>query len=92
MNISSIGPAAPVSGPAEPAPARPLAPDQRELIQAIRAVNASQTFGDHREITFQVDSKTRRVITRIVNRDTGELIRQIPPELVMRLAEEINRP
>ena len=90
MNTSAVNPAAHISAPSEPA-ARPLPQDQRELIQAVKAVNATEPFGDDSELTFLVDSKARRVITRIVNRKTGEVIRQIPAEYVRRLANEITK-
>ncbi len=64
-------------------------PEQREIIQAVKAVNASQLFGQNSEVTFTMDRQTRRPVVRIVDRNTNELIRQIPPEYVLRLAEDL---
>ena len=78
-----------VSAPAEPAAAHPLAQDQRDLIHAVRAVNAAQTFGQDNELTFILDRVTHRAVARLVSRKTGEVVEQIPAEYVLRMAEEL---
>ena len=84
--VPSIGQAAPVHVAPTPVE-RP--PEQRELIQAVKALNAAELFGDKNEVTFVLDQKTRRPIVRIVNRDTNQVIRQIPPEYALRMAEDL---
>jgi uncharacterized FlaG/YvyC family protein len=68
----------------------------REVIQAVRAVNASdkldEHLGDHNELTFSLDRRTRRPVITIVNRHTHEVIQQIPNEDVLRLAEILKQP
>jgi flagellar protein FlaG len=64
----------------------------REVIQAVRAINASDKLGDRNELTFSLDRRTRRPIITIVNRDTNEVIDQIPNEQVLRLAENLKQP
>ena len=61
----------------------------RQVIQAVRAVNASDKLGDSNELTFSLDRRTRRPVIRIVNRNTNEVVRQIPNEEVLRLAENL---
>jgi uncharacterized FlaG/YvyC family protein len=61
----------------------------RPLIQAVKAVNAAQALGSDRELTYAIDRKTRRVIVRIVNSSTGEILDQIPNEQVQQLADEL---
>ena len=61
----------------------------REIIQAVRAVNASVKLGDNNELTFSLDRQTRRPIIKIVNRKTNEVVLQIPNEQVLRLAEDL---
>ncbi len=84
--IPSIGQTAPVNVAPTPAE-RP--PEQRELIQAVKALNAAEAFGDKNEVTLILDQKTRRPVVRIVSRDTNQLIRQIPPEYALRMAEDL---
>ena len=70
----------------------PLTPqertEQRQLIQAVKAVNEAQLFGQNSELTFSFDRQTRRTVMKIVDKETQEVIRQIPAEYVLRLAEE----
>jgi len=61
----------------------------RDLIQAVRTVNGAELFGQDNELTFLLDRETRRPILRIVSRKPNEVIRQVPPEYVLRLAEEM---
>jgi len=64
-------------------------PEHREIIQAVKAVNASGMFGTNSELTFVLDRETHRPVVRIVDRATNEPIRQIPPEYVLRIAEDL---
>jgi flagellar protein FlaG len=76
----------------------PESPQQRgqyikqiELNHAMRAVNQSEMFGADKELTFVLDRETRRPLLRLVDRRTGEVIRQIPQEYLMRMAEDLKR-
>ena len=87
--VNGLG-AVPVTAPA------PAAPDQaaenRDIVQAVKALNAASTFGDTNELTFLMDRTTKLPVIRIINRKTKEVIDQIPPEYVLRLAEELRQP
>jgi flagellar protein FlaG len=63
--------------------------ENREIIRAVRAVNASVKLGDNNELTFSLDRQSRRPIIKIVNRTTNEVVQQIPNEQVLRLAEDL---
>ena len=77
QNIAS----SPVSVPPE------VAAQNRELIQAVKSVNAAEHFGPDNELTFLMDRHTQRPIMRVVNSKTKEVIQQIPPKYVLELAE-----
>jgi hypothetical protein len=65
-------------------------PDYRELIQAIQAINKAKNgspFGSDSHVRFRVDSGTRRPVIEVVDKGSRILF-QIPPENVIRLAEE----
>jgi flagellar protein FlaG len=62
--------------------------ENRQVIQAARAVNTSNSLGQN-ELTFSLDPSTRRTIVKIVNRETQEVVEQIPSEVVLRLAETL---
>ncbi|MDX2151316.1 MAG: flagellar protein FlaG [Bryobacteraceae bacterium] len=63
--------------------------EQRQLIQAVKAVNEANLFGNSNELAFSVDRQTRRVVTRLVDVKTREVIRQIPEETVLKLARQL---
>ena len=88
MDISSIPQLSAPTGVASSSAPPPATPDQRALIQAVKAVNAAGVFGEDHELSFVLDRNTKQVIIRVVNRDTREVVRQIPAEYVLRLAEE----
>lgn len=69
------------------APSPEISADQRELVQAVKALNATEMFGQDCELTFVIDRETRRPLVRIIDRKTNEIIRQIPPEYALRMAE-----
>ena len=73
---------------ASPGSATPeIAAQNRELIQAVKSVNAAEHFGPDNELTFLLDRHTQRPIIRVVNRRTKEVIQQIPPHYVLELAK-----
>lgn len=88
MFISSASGAHSLGAPAEPAAPAPVTEEQRALIQAVKAVNAAEVFGENKEITFVMDRQAKRMVVRIVNRENGKVVDQIPPEYLLRLAEE----
>lgn len=77
MNIVNVAPAESV--PVEQRAAH------REVIAAIRQVNESGLLGNS-ELRFSLDRETHRPVIRIVDRETKEVIRQVPPEYVLQLA------
>ena len=91
MDIASVqksGYAAPVQ---IPAPDTGSAAANREIVQAVSAVNGAELLGHDNELTFQLDRQTQRLVVRIVNRETNEVVRQIPPEYVLNLAAEVRK-
>jgi uncharacterized FlaG/YvyC family protein len=66
-------------------------PDQRELIQAVATVNKSALLGQDKELTFQMDRDIRQVIIKVVNRQTREVLQQIPPEYVLDVAKALQQ-
>jgi|SRR5580698_8735958 uncharacterized FlaG/YvyC family protein len=59
---------------------------RRQLIQAAKTVNESGLF-DKNQIVFAVDRITHRPVIRIENRETHEVVQQLPVEYVLELAE-----
>lgn len=72
-------------------PTKEAAATQRQLIQAVKAVNGPELFGQDSELTFVFDRKTHKALVRVVDKRTREVVMQIPPESVLRMAEERGR-
>jgi flagellar protein FlaG len=91
MDITGIYNTQPMSALA----AAPVTPDRlsanREIIQAVQALNGAELLGSDNELTFGLDRDTQRPVIRLVNRKTNEVIRQVPPEYVLRMASEVRR-
>lgn len=55
------------------------------------AVSSIQTFVQsiQRNLEFSVDDSTGETVVKVVARDSGEVIRQIPSELALKLAQSL---
>jgi flagellar protein FlaG len=40
-------------------------------------------------LDFQVDEPTNRVVVKVINRDTGDIIREVPSEAILRVSKNI---
>jgi uncharacterized FlaG/YvyC family protein len=60
----------------------------RELIHAVKALNAAGQFGQDNELTYLFDRETHRPVFRVVNRKTRKVTGQIAPERVLEIARD----
>ena len=90
MNIASMTNTVPTA-PADLASSHPLTDQQRAVIRAVAAVNASGMLGQDQQLTYSVDRAAHLVVAKLVNKDTGDVIQQIPAEYLLRMAEELSR-
>ena len=90
-----VAPAAPSADATRASGGRDLPPDGNEVPRAppvpaeiSRAVSNLNRFleDSQRDFVFQLDSSSGRTIITIVNPNTGEIVRQIPPEEVLSAA------
>jgi flagellar protein FlaG len=91
MEISSVREPVIVVDPIYQRPVNMQAED-RELIHAVKKINEAELLGSDSELTFILDRETRKPLVRIIDRETKEVIRQIPPEYVLRLASGLLSP
>jgi flagellar protein FlaG len=87
MNISSVQ----LTGPTPTAPSQVSAQEanqRRQLLQAAKSVNESGVLGPN-ELEFMLDRQTHRAVIRVVDRTTQQVVSQIPPEYVLRLAQDL---
>jgi uncharacterized FlaG/YvyC family protein len=95
MNVSST---LPVSATASAATANPTtkpgvnqetATARRALATAARVVNASEVLGQQNELVFSLDPTSHRIVAQIVDRETKQLVEQVPPEYILKIAQEL---
>jgi uncharacterized FlaG/YvyC family protein len=58
----------------------PVAP---ELTQAVKAVNGAKLFGQDSELSFLMDRESKRFVVRLIDKNTGKVIRQIPAATIL---------
>ena len=88
MDISSIQPNS-YHGFGSPQLSAQQTTQRRELIQAAKSVNSSGVLGEQNELVFVINPGDHRAIMRLVDRNTHEVVMQVPPEYVLRLAEDL---
>jgi uncharacterized FlaG/YvyC family protein len=64
------------------------AAQRRQLLQAAKSVNESGVLGQN-QLVFLLDPQTHRAVIRVVDRTTQQVVSQIPPEYVLRLAQDL---
>lgn len=69
-------------------PARQPSPE--ELKSAVKVINQVLRQSNH-SLEFSVDNDTKRPIVKLVDTDTGELIRQIPSEETLAISRSIGQ-
>jgi uncharacterized FlaG/YvyC family protein len=91
MEVNSVRPhhAHQVTYAVAPSQRRPFSHD--EIVEAVKAVNQTELFGEQNELTFVTDPQLRKPVLQIVDRETKEIVRQIPPEYLLRLARQAKR-
>lgn len=91
MDIASVGHdiSQPVLAPGQALPQK--LKEEREIIRAVKAVNRIQLFGDQNELTFVFDPESHKPLLRIIDRETNEVVRQIPADYVLQLARELKK-
>lgn len=70
----------------EAAEAQRAAVSDARLEQAIEQINV-QAQGLSPSLKFEPDADSGVVVIKVMNRETGEIIRQLPPEAVVKAAE-----
>ncbi|WP_373377584.1 flagellar protein FlaG [Cupriavidus nantongensis] len=84
---------------APPARAGLHAPEKDTARAPAQAVAASAAIGELVEafkttsigLRFEIDEATHRVVTKVIDKETGDLIRQMPTDEVLRIARAIDK-
>src|SRR5690348_5048477 len=63
--------------------------NDRQIVSAVQWLKQAEWLGQERELTYLRDPKTGHFIIKILDRQTGDVIDQIPPETILRLVTEL---
>jgi flagellar protein FlaG len=64
---------------------------QQAVVAAVRALNKSELLGSDRELQFARDSHTQKMVVRIVDSRSGDVLDQIPSEEVLRILANLGQ-
>jgi uncharacterized FlaG/YvyC family protein len=87
MEVTSIQPTA-IAPAASAQVSVAEAAQRRQLLEAAQSVNESGVLGQN-QLVFFLDRQTHRAVIRLVDRTTQQVVSQIPPEYVLRLAQDL---
>ena len=91
MDITAISRAA--DSQHAPVPVIPVdrSAQNRKIVRAINALNGTEMFGPEDELRYQQDPETRRLVVKVVNRKTHDVVSQVPTEYILRISEDLKR-
>jgi flagellar protein FlaG len=69
----------------------PEQPSQEQLKQAVEEIRKSVSQAASSSLQFAIDDESGQTIVRVTDRQTGELIRQIPSVEMLELARSLDR-
>jgi len=61
----------------------------REKLEEISELLNFEMKARSTNLDFQVDKPTNRVVVKVINRDTGDIIREVPSEAILRVSKNI---
>ncbi len=61
----------------------------REKLEEISELLNFEMKARSTNLDFQVDEPTNRVVVKVINRDTGDVIREVPSEAILRVSKNI---
>ena len=65
-------------------------PTRQGLVEAVGQVN--RTMEIYRtELRFILDEKSEEIMVKVINAETGEVIREIPPEWVLKIVADVKK-
>jgi flagellar protein FlaG len=74
-----------------PAPAPQQQPTMKEVQQAVKAVQHFVEPMTSNSLQFELDSTSGKMVVRITDSQTGEVIRQIPSKEMLEIAQSLDR-
>ena len=93
LEISAVGANLPVprQEAESSAPKRSSEEDRPKQLEPANQLSSVPATGTSRSVTFEVDSKSKQLYIKVVDRDTGEVVKQIPPEELREIASQMEQ-
>lgn len=88
IRVSNVVPK--VIAGASPQIAPQLQPSPEQLKSTVEAINKAM-YQSNLSLELSVDANTKHPVVRMMDKETGELIRQFPSESVLAISHEIDR-
>jgi len=89
MDVSPLHNAPQIVAPSPTSGSAEQQAENLQLVQAVHAINAAELYGEESELTFVLERRTRRATVRLVHRRTRQMIREIPADQVLSMAESV---
>jgi flagellar protein FlaG len=89
-SVRTVGAAAPVSAVRGAAETQSQAADPRAVKDAVAAANEAMK-SIKSELDFSVDEDSGKTIVRVIDKQTGTLIRQMPSREMLEIAKALDR-
>jgi uncharacterized FlaG/YvyC family protein len=89
VHRSGLPPVDPTAGLNDSLPAQDIA--HPDVINAVKSSHKSDLSGDRRELVMSVDPESGRLVTKVIERDSEDVVFQQPPDRILDLAREIRR-
>jgi len=71
---------------------RGVVPASSAVRSAVDTINSAGLLGATNQLSFSIDPATRKVVVRIVDSETHEVVSQIPTEQVLQMAASAYTP
>jgi uncharacterized FlaG/YvyC family protein len=62
-----------------------------QVVAAVRKLNRSEFAERGREMKVRRNAAGRRLLVDVVDRETGEILDELPPEEVLRMMDELEK-
>ncbi len=87
MNVNSVGDATATAGNSSFS----NVPSRRDLADAVSAISATDIVGNRDELTFVLDRASQEAIVRVIDRQTNEVVMQVPAAYLIALAKALKQ-
>lgn len=88
QGVERSAPLSPLQREDQPQPKPAAVPDPQELASAVEELNA-HAHSTQRDLEFSIDDSSGQTVVKVVDPQSGEVIRQIPSELALNLAQAL---